>query len=129
MEPTIRHIRYADFIRLTSDGAGDLERFRAQVDSLAREMGTLHAHHVLFDLRAATLPPLPAILLVEALEHLRRLGLGVDNRVAIVIDPGDRPRLSRMVTTEIAAARMGLEVRAFVDYAAALDWLSSPPAP
>jgi hypothetical protein len=127
--PAIRHVRYRDFVELRSDGTGgDLEHFRAQVDALVRQMGPLHAHHIVFDLRDATLPALPSILLVEALEHMRRRGLGVDNKVAIVIDPGDAPRLARMGTAEIGAARMGMELRAFVDYKAALDWLNSPQA-
>jgi hypothetical protein len=80
----------------------------------------------LIDLRHATVPPLPEAVLIEALEHLRRRGLGVLNRLAIVIDRDDDARTLRLVALEQIAATMGMVVRGFGDYAAALKWLSAP---
>jgi hypothetical protein len=124
--PAIRHVRYADFIALVSEGAGTLEGFRRSIDELVRDMGTLHAHHVLFDLRHATIPPLPEATLVQALSELQRLGLGVLNRLAIVIDRDDAARTLRLVALEQIAATMAMRLRGFADYGSALEWLSGP---
>jgi hypothetical protein len=124
--PAIRHVRYADFIALTSEGAGTLEGFRRAIDELVRDMGTLHAHHVLIDLRHAIVPPLPEAVLIEALEHLRRRGLGISNRLAVVIDRDDAARTLRLVALEQIAATMALNLRGFADYGVALEWLSAP---
>ena len=77
------------FVALKSEGAGDFDGFLAAIDALMEQMGDVAAHHVLIDLRRATIPPLPEALLAHALEHLRRQGLGVKNKVAVVTDPGD----------------------------------------
>jgi hypothetical protein len=124
--PAIRHVRYADFIALSSEGVGTLEGFKAAVDELVRDMGSLHAHHVLFDLRHATIPPLPEATLVQALSELQRRGLGVANRLAIIIDRDDVSRMLRLVALEQIAATMGMHLRGFGDYGAALEWLSGP---
>ena len=122
----IRHIRYEEFVALKSEGAGDFDGFLAAVDALLAQMGDVAAHHVLVDLRRATIPPLPEALLARALEHLRRRGLGVKNKVAVVTDPGDRARTDRADTAEVVAAFLRMQVRSFRDYGAALDWLSEP---
>ena len=54
----IRHVRYEDFVTITSDGVGDLLGFQSAADALARRMGDLHYHHVLVDLRVR-MPPIP----------------------------------------------------------------------
>ena len=120
----IRHIRYEEFVALKSEGAGDFDGFLAAVDALVEQMGDVAAHHVLVDLRRATIPPLPEALLARALEHLRRRGLGVKNKVAVVTDPADRDRTDRADAAEAVAAFLGMQVRSFRDYGAALDWLS-----
>ena len=125
--PTVRRVRYEDFVALISGGVGDRDGFRAAVDVLRRDMGSVDAHHVLFDLRRATIPPLPEIILVQALEHLRRQGLGVANKVAVVTDPADKVRSDRADAFEAIAAHMLMHVRGFRDYGQALDWLSEQP--
>ena len=62
----------------------------------SEQMGTLHFHHVLVDLRHAVIAPLPEALLVEAVSYLSRLGVGVVNRVAFVTDPADGVRWDRV---------------------------------
>jgi hypothetical protein len=120
----IRHIRYEEFVALKSEGAGDFDGFLAAVDALLAQMGDAAAHHVLVDLRRATIPPLPEALLARVLEHLRRLGLGVENKVAVVTDPADGVRTDRADAAEAVAALLRMQVRSFRDYGAALDWLS-----
>jgi hypothetical protein len=128
MGPTIghviRHIRYEEFVALKSEGAGDFDGFLTAVDALLAQMGDAAAHPVLIDLRRATIPPLPEALLARALEHMRRLGLGVENKVAIVTDPADGVRADRADAAEAVAAFLRMQVRSFRDYGAALDWLS-----
>ena len=120
----IRHVRYEEFVALKSEGAGDFDGFLAAVDALLAQMGDVAAQHVLVDLRRATIPPLPEALLARALEHLRRLGLGVNNKVAVVTDPADEVRADRADAAEAVAALLRMQVRSFRDYDAALDWLS-----
>jgi len=122
----IRHVRYEDFYLLASAGVVDLAGLRAELDTLVREMGNPEAHSVLLDLRFATLGPIPESALIEALAELRRRGLGVANRVAIVADPDDVVRWGRAQDAERTAARGGLALRTFSEYDEALDWLSDP---
>jgi hypothetical protein len=122
--PLIRHIRYAEFVSLISRGAGDLDGVRSAVDTLLSQMGDPHAHHVLIDLRRGAIPPLPESVLAEALTYLRRRGLGVANKIAIVTDPDDRTRSDRADAAEAIATHMLMRVRSFRDYGDALDWLS-----
>ena len=88
----IRHIRYEEFVALKSEGAGDFDGFLAAVDALVEQMGDVAAHHVLVDLRRATIPPLPEALLARRPGRLRRRGLGVKNKIAVVTDPADGVR-------------------------------------
>jgi hypothetical protein len=120
----IRHIRYEEFVALKSAGVGDFDGFLAAVDALVEQMGNVAAHHVLVDLRWATIPSLPEALLARALQHLRRLGLGVKNKVAVVTDLADGVRTDRADAAEAVAALLLMQVRSFRDYGAALDWLS-----
>jgi hypothetical protein len=125
--PTIQHLRYEDFIRWASEGAGDLEGFRSGVDELVRRMGSHRARPVLLDLRYAAIPPLSEATLVQALSELERRGLGVENKLAIVVDRDDVARVERALACERIAAHMGMRLRGFADYGAALDWLSERP--
>jgi hypothetical protein len=120
----IRHIRYDEFVALKSQGAGDFDGFLAAVDALLAQTEDVAAHPVLVDLRRATIPPLPEGLLARALEHLRGLGVGVTNKVAIVTNPADEVRRERADAAEAVAALLRMQVRSFSDYGAALDWIS-----
>jgi hypothetical protein len=122
--PLIRHVRYQDFVALISEGASDLRGVQSAADTLVRQMGTLEFHHIVIDLRHAVIPPLPEAILVEAVNYLRRLGIGVLNRVAIVTDPVDEVRSERAEVAERIALHMGMQVRSFQDYSEALDWLN-----
>jgi hypothetical protein len=124
--PLIRHVRYEDFIAVVSAGASDLHDFQAAIDTLVRQMGTLHFYHVLVDLRGATLVPIPEPIWVEALSYLRGKGLGVVNRIAFVTDPDDEVRTDRVQGAERIAQRLGLHLRSFQEYSEALDWLNDP---
>jgi hypothetical protein len=46
-------------------------------------------HHVLFDLRAATVPPLPEAVLIEAISYPASKGIGEVNKLAVVVDPDE----------------------------------------
>jgi hypothetical protein len=126
MEPTIRHVRYEDFYSLTSEGAGDLGSFCRSLDTLVLQMGRLSDHHVVLDLRKATIPPIDESLLSQAIDELRRRGLGVANKVAVVYDPADNVRALRFVRVEEIAVEMGVRLRTFDDTVDALDWLNCP---
>jgi hypothetical protein len=124
----IRHVSYQDFVTLKSEGAGDFDGFLAAIEALLAQTGGVAAQPVLIDLRRATIPPLPEAHLARALEHLRRLGLGVENKVAVVTDPGDGVRTDRADAAEAVAALLRMQVRSFRDYGAALDWLAAAEA-
>jgi hypothetical protein len=125
--PTIQHIGFEDFIRLASEGAGDLEGFRSAVDELVDRMGSHHARPVLLHLRYAAIPPLSEAALAQALSELKRRGLGVENKLAIIVDRDDEARVVRALACERIAEQMGMRVRGFADFGAALDWLSTRP--
>src|SRR4051812_790330 len=122
--PLIRHVRYEDFIAVLSDGVHDLRDFQEVIDTLVRQMGTLHYDHVLVDLRGAPLPPLPEAIMVEVMSYLRRMNLGVLNRTAFVTDPDDKTRTERVHSAEGIAQLLGMHMRGFEDYSEALDWLN-----
>jgi hypothetical protein len=122
----IRHVRYEDFISLVTEGVSDLNDFKSAADTLVRQMGTLHYHNILVDLRHAVIAPLAEDLLVEAMSYLRDLGLGVLNRIAFVTAPADEARSKRVQTAERIALLLGMRVRGFQDYSQALDWLNEP---
>src|SRR5262249_4354825 len=113
--PRIRQIRYADFVSLISRGAGDMDGLRSAVDALLSQIGDPQVHPVLIDLRRAEIPPMPERVLVEALTYLRRRGLGVANKVAIVTDAADRARSDRADAAEAIATHMLMRVRSFRD--------------
>jgi hypothetical protein len=89
-------------------------------------MGRVSDHHVVLDLRQATIPPIPESLLTQAMIELSQRGIGVANKVAIVYDPEDAVRAMRMVRAEELAVQAGISLRSFDDTAEALDWLSCP---
>jgi hypothetical protein len=68
---------------------------------------------------------LPDEIVVEAMEYLRHLGLGVANKLAMVVDRDDAARTLRALACERIAEHMGMSLRGFHDYSAALDWLSA----
>jgi hypothetical protein len=126
MAAEIKHVRFADFIALASEGVTGLDGSAAAVDALLATMGGLRAHHVDFDLRHAAFGPIPGPVLIEALELLRRRGLGVDNKVAMVTDRDDIVRTDRAAAAQRIARDLGMHLRAFTDYVDALEWLNSP---
>jgi hypothetical protein len=126
MEPTIQHVRYDDFYSLSSDGIGDIESFCRAVDALVRRMGSVSDHHVVLDLRRATIPRIAESQLTHALDELARRSIGVANKVAIVYDPADSERAMRMIHGEEIAVQMGLRLHSFDDMADALEWLNRP---
>jgi hypothetical protein len=126
--PAIHHVRFADFVSLRSEGAGDLDGFRSAVAELVRRLGDPAFHNVLFDLRGAVLPPVAEPLLVQAAAELQAVRLGVDNKLAIVADPTDFDRSDRLRIAEQIAGHMGLRLRGFTDYGRALEWLNAPPS-
>jgi hypothetical protein len=126
MEPTIRHVRYEDFYALASDGVRDIESFCRAVDALVERMGRVSDHHVILDLRSATIPPIPESLLTQVLDELSRRGIGVANKVAVVYEAADAERAKRMVRAEEIAVEMGVRLRSFDDTADALEWLNCP---
>ena len=124
VKTTIRHVHNADFFALASSGVPDLESFRRAVDRLLSEMGSPAHHDILFDLRGAGEAMLPEQMLIQALAELRSRGVGLSNRLAILVDPGDLLRWDRIRQAETIAALTGLSVRLFSEYGEAMDWLS-----
>ena len=129
--PQIRRVHYDDFFALTSQGVSDLAAFRRAIAQLVAEMGDPAACAIVIDVRTAVLPPLPRMLLVQAMAYLYAQGLGRVNKVALVVDRDDHERRDRAAEIERIAGAMMMRLRSFTDYAAALDWLTekAPGAP
>jgi hypothetical protein len=120
----IRHIRYEDFFAVVSDGADTLQQSKDQVDRFVRDMGDLKHHHVLLDLRHATTGPVAEPVLVEIAHHMKRQGLGVVNRLALLIDRDDEKRAELGHVFVRITTLMGMHVALFTSHQEALDWLN-----
>jgi hypothetical protein len=123
-------IRHVDFFALISQGVGgDLIAFRRAIDQLVAEVGDPAACAIVIDVRTAVLPPIPRLLLVQAMAYLYAQGLGRQSRVALVCDRDDHERRDRAAEIERIALAMEMNLRSFDDYGAALDWLSEKAPP
>ena len=114
----IRHIRYEEFVALKSEGAGDFDGFLAVVDAAGgADGGRRRPSRTGRPERGPTIPPLPEALLARVLQHLRRRGLGVKNKVAVVTDPADGLAACTWAdAAEAVAAFLLMQVRSFRDY-------------
>jgi hypothetical protein len=120
----VRHVRYEDFFAVVSDGIDTLEHGRDQVDRFVRDLGDLKYHHVLLDLRHATIGPVAEPVLVELARHMKGRGLGVQNRLAMLIHHDDEERAERGHVFVRITTLMGMHVALFTSYQDALDWLN-----
>jgi hypothetical protein len=120
MPHDIRVISLDDFLRTDVQGQLDLTGSKQVLSELASECAKHPNHDILLDLRnarsALVVPELYALV-----AFLGELGLGVDNRIALLYhqkDSFDRARFFALY-----AERQGLQVSAFQDFEWALEWL------
>jgi hypothetical protein len=125
MAHDIRLIRLEDFLRTDVHGQFDMTATKELLSELSKEVAQHPHHHILLDLRDArshlVVPELYALV-----AHLSDLGLGVNNRIALLYhqkDSFDRARFFALY-----AEKQGLQVGAFQDFEWALEWLQKADA-
>jgi hypothetical protein len=117
---TTLHIR--DFVKTDIRGVVDLDLSRTVLRELAGLARNRHVPRILVDLRESV----AGMTIADAIDLVADLpGLGVspDTRIAVVM-PDDGERLKRGLYVQALASGKGYEIRPFLDFAAAAEWLS-----
>jgi len=118
---TTLHIR--DFVKTDVQGVVDLELSRTVLRELAGLARHRHVPRILVDLRD-TESGMTLADAVELVAGLPDLGVTPDTRIAVVFPP-DSDRLKRALYVQALASGKGYEIRPFLDYAGAVEWLSA----
>ncbi|HEY1380247.1 MAG TPA: hypothetical protein VGF55_25825 [Gemmataceae bacterium] len=128
MAHDIRVIPARDFLRADVHGSLDLAASKQLLAELAAACVGRRDQHILIDTRDTADPVLSSTDLFELVQALRKVGLGLLNRIAIL--RRRRSAFDRARFFEMLAHERGLQVGAFDDFEAAFDWLNgSPPHP
>src|SRR5262245_55677074 len=122
MPHDIRVITVRDFLRADVSGQLDLPASKRLLEELASACVGNPERHILIDGREASGSQLSSVDLLELVNTLRRLGLGLLNRIAILRVP--RENFDRARFFEMLAADRGYHVAAFDDFEEAFDWLN-----
>ncbi len=121
MPHDIRVIPAHEFLRADVSGHLDLPASKLLLEQLAAASAGSPDRHILIDVRGISAAQLSSVDLFELVQALRRVGLGLLNRIAVLRrarDGFDRARFFEML-----AAERGFQVGAFEDFEAALTWL------
>jgi hypothetical protein len=124
MSATVRVIHPTDFLRVRTDGRVDLEMGKALLADVAAAAAPLQDFQILVDIRNAVgrLTPDELHELAGSLIRFRGTFVG---RVAILCP---RERFDNARFFGLLAASYGFrQIRAFLDYEDALEWLMAPP--
>src|SRR3954471_16114488 len=92
-----------DFLRADVHGQTDLTTSKRLLEELAAACVGTPDRHILVDVRDAVPSQMSSVDLFELVQTLRRLGLGVLNRIAILRRPRDafdRARFFEMLATD-----------------------------
>jgi hypothetical protein len=117
----IRVIPAQEFLRADVHGRLDLTASKLLLEQLAAACAGSPERHILIDVRDISAAQLSSVDLFELVQALRRVGLGLLNRIAVLRrtrDGFDRARFFEML-----AAERGFQVGVFEDFEAALTWL------
>jgi hypothetical protein len=109
-----------EFLRADVHGHIDLATSRQLLEKLALACANAPDRHILIDGRATGPVRLSSVDLYELVQVLRKLGLGLHNKIAILRHPRDgfdRARFFEMLATD-----RGFQVGAFEDFEAAFAW-------
>ena len=125
MPTNIKVIRPTDFLRARPDGQVDLETSKAMLAELAAAGQGLEQFHVLIDIRNVT-GRLTAEELHELAGSLPRYGETFHKRTAVLC-PRERFDNARFFSLLAASHGIG-DLRPFLSYEVAMEWLESPAA-
>lgn len=108
-----------DVLELTVDGALDLARSRALLEQV---LASAQGHDVLVDLRSVSDDsPLSFADVFQLVRMLQATPGGFRGRMALL--GRDRPLFEKTQFFESSASEYGFQVRAFLDFEAAVRWL------
>ncbi len=127
MTAEVRIIRAQDFIKATPEGDLDLAKSRLLLLEIASAKAVLQDYAVLLDTRRAK-SKLSAYELWYLASELQKVSDQFLRRTAIIC-PHERFEMAKFFA--LSAAKQGFEMRAFISFEEAMEWLSSfdPPAP
>src|SRR5262245_57828203 len=103
MPHDIRVIAAAEFLRADVHGQLDLPASQRLLEEVAAACAGTPDRHILIDVRDTAVPLLSSADLYELVQTLRRLGLGLFNRIAILRQlrrSFDRARFFEMLATD-----------------------------
>ena len=123
MPTTVRVIRTPDFLRVRADGHVDLDMGKRLLDEVAAAAGELEEYRVLIDIRDAVgqLKPEDLVALAGSLAGYDQT---FHHRTAVLCP---RERFDRGRFFALLAAGEGFKnIRAFVGYEDAMEWLMRP---
>jgi len=123
MATNIKVIHPTDFLRARPDGQIDLETSQHMLSELAAASAELEQFHVLIDIRNVT-GRLSADELHELASALPSFGETFLSRTAVLC-PRDRFDNARFFSL-LAASHGFRQLRAFLTYEDAMEWLESP---
>jgi hypothetical protein len=119
----IRRISIPDFLRTDVMGVFDFEATRSLLTQIVASTFRSGIHRILVDVRAARLANIGVADIYTLVMHLMALGLDRGHKLAILNDPPEEFDGGKLF--EQCAVRQGMNVAAFRDFEAALEWLSA----
>jgi len=121
----IRQISIADFLRTDITGVFDFEATKVLLSEIVESCFRAGITRMLIDTRAARPRNIGVSDIYTLVMHLMLLGIDSHHRLAILNDPPDE--FDRAKLFEECAALQGMNVAAFRDFEAALEWLNAEP--
>jgi len=121
MPHDVRVIPARDFLRVDVENKLNLAESKKLLEEIAAAGAGKPDQNILVDLReAAGAPMLSSVDIFELVQTLRKLGLGILNKIAILRHPPhdfDRARFFEMLATD-----RGCQVGVFEDFETAFAW-------
>ena len=118
----IRRISIPDFLRTDVAGVFDFEATKFLLSDIVESTFRSGIKRVLVDVRAARPAHIDVADIYTLAMHLMLLGFDRAHKLAILNDPADD--FDRGQLFEQCAVRQGMNVAAFRDFDAALEWLN-----
>jgi hypothetical protein len=123
----IRRISIADFLRTDVAGVFDFQATRSLLTEIVASSFRSGISRILVDVRSARPKNLDVSDIYTLVMHLMSLGLERGHKLAILNAPPDEFDGGKFF--EQCAIRQGMNVAAFRDFEAALEWLNEEEAP
>jgi hypothetical protein len=122
MSIEIRVVPLGEILRTDVRGVHDFASARDVLGRVAEACDARPGLHVLLDAREVRAPSLTPADVFSLVKLMEGWGIGVRNRLAILYRPRDAIDRGRLFA--LCAAEQGVQLAAFQDFEAAIDWLA-----